>query len=93
LCLATVNTFVSILGAECSNMALKVMSTGGVYLGGGIPARIIPQIESGRFMEVFVRKGRLKDLLSRMPIYVITQQAALIGAATCGLDLLQEAPA
>jgi len=87
LCTATLDTFISILGAEAGNMALKVLASGGVYLGGGIPPRILPVLESGRFMEAFQRKGRLSDLLSWMPVHVILNpKVALLGAARYGFN-------
>jgi len=85
LCAETLDIFVAVLGAEAGNMALKVLATGGVYLGGGIPKRIIPALQTGRFMDAFQRKGRLGEVLAHIPIHVITRQAALIGAATCAL--------
>jgi glucokinase len=89
LCAATLDTFVSILGAEAGNMALKVLASGGVYLGGGIPPRILSALEQERFMEAFHRKGRLADLLSGIPIHVILNpKAALLGAAYYGLGVV-----
>ncbi len=91
LCQITLNTFVSILGAEAGNMALKVMASGGVYLGGGMPVHIHSALESGPFMEAFRRKGRFSDLLSRIPVHVILNpKVALLGAASYGLSLPAE---
>ena len=91
LCTATLSVFVSVLGAEAGNLALKVLATGGVYLGGGIPPRILPALEEGRFMKAFTRKGRLSQLLTGMPVHVILHpKIALLGAAFHGLELLQE---
>ena len=88
LCVATLNAFVSILGAEAGNLALKVLATGGVYLGGGIPPRILPALEQERFMEALRRKGRMSDLLARVPVHVILNpKVALLGAACHGLEL------
>jgi glucokinase len=88
LCVATLNTFVSILGAEAGNLVLKVMATVGVYLGGGIPPRILPALEGKRFLEAFQRKGRMSDLLARVPVHVILNpKVALLGAACYGLEL------
>ena len=78
---------VAILGAEAGNLALKVLSTGGVYLAGGIPSRILPVLEEGRFMRAFAAKGRFHDLLSRIPVYAVALRAALLGAAHRGLEL------
>ncbi len=87
LCAATLDLFVSALGAEAGNMALKVLATGGVYLGGGIPPRILPLLAGGKFMQAFLRKGRFSELLSRMPVRVIlNSKAALLGAALYGLE-------
>jgi glucokinase len=88
LCAATLGLFISILGAEAGNLALKTLATGGVYLAGGIPPRILPALDSDRFMEAFRRKGRFADLLGRIPVHVIVGDAALLGVASYGLGLL-----
>jgi glucokinase len=86
ICLATLRIFVSILGAEAGNLALKVLSTGGVYIGGGIPPRILPVFQEPYFMQAFLNKGRFADILERMPVHVILNpKAALLGAASYGL--------
>jgi glucokinase len=87
LCLATLRTFVAILGAEAGNLALKVLATGGVYIGGGIPPRLLPLLQEEAFLHAFRDKGRLRDLLSRIPLHVITYpDVALLGAAHVGLE-------
>ncbi len=86
LCAATLDIFVRVLAAETGNLALKVMATGGVYLAGGIPPRILPRLDDGAFMQAFANKGRLSDVLQRMPVQVVMNRAALIGAAQYGLD-------
>jgi glucokinase len=88
LSIATLNTFVSILGSEAGNLALKVMAAGGVYLGGGIPPKILPKLKDGTFQAAFVNKGRFADTLARIPVYVIlNDQTALFGSACYGLGL------
>jgi glucokinase len=88
LCAATLNTFVSILGAEMGNLALKVLATGGVYLGGGIPPRILPALKHERFMQAFRRKGRMSKLLIQIPVQVILNpKVALLGAVCHGFGL------
>lgn len=90
LCEATLNTFVSVLGAEAGNLALKLLATGGVYLGGGIPPRILPALRDGRFMKAYLRKGRFANLLERMPVHVILNaKAGLLGAAGYGLEQVE----
>jgi len=88
LCTAALDTFVEILGAEAGNLALKVLATGGVYVGGGIPPRILPLLQRGPFLRAFAAKGRFSGLLSRMPVCVILNpKVALLGAACYGLGL------
>lgn len=90
LCSETLRLFVSILGGEAGNLGLKVMATGGMYLGGGIPPRIIPALEKGDFMEAFCGKGRLGAVLERVPVYVmIHPQVALLGSARYGLEMMK----
>lgn len=92
LCRATLELFVEILGSEAGNMALKVLATGGVYLGGGIPPRILDALKSPRFREAFLNKGRLSAVLKDMPIRVILNpKAALMGAAYHGFVQQQQA--
>jgi glucokinase len=85
LCALTLRSFVSILGAEAGNLALKVLATGGVYVGGGIAPRILPRLEDGVFAQAFVNKGRFAGMLEGVPVHVIVARAALIGAAIYGL--------
>ncbi len=86
LCRRTLETFVSILGAEAGNLALKVLATGGIYLGGGIPPRIQPVLQAGAFMQTYQHKGRFGAMVAQMPVYVIlNSKAALLGAARAGL--------
>jgi glucokinase len=88
ICVQTMQLFVSILAGEAGNLALKVLATGGVYLGGGIPPRILPWLKQPIFMARFASKGRLQDMLLHTPAYVIKQaNAALFGAACCGLEM------
>jgi glucokinase len=90
LAAATLEIFVSILGDEASNLALKVLATGGVYLAGGIPTHVLSKLTDERFMRAFTNKGRLSDLLVDMPIHVVTTHAALLGAVLYGLDQMQQ---
>ena len=88
LCDATLDLFIAILGSEAGNLALKLLATGGIYLGGGIPPRILPGLQDGRFMEAFLHKGRFAELLRRMPVKVILNaNSALLGAAAYGLEM------
>jgi glucokinase len=93
LCRATLRWFVSILGAEAGNLALKVLAMGGVYLAGGIPAHILPALTNAEFLEAVQRKGRCTHLLEQVPVYVIVNpRVALLGAARYGLQRLNAQP-
>ena len=87
ICTQTMDLFVSILGSEAGNLALKVLATGGIYLGGGIPRRILSLLRGEIFRQAFIDKGRFADMLNRVPVYVIThKQAGVFGAACHGLQ-------
>jgi glucokinase len=82
LCVEALHLFVEFYGAEASNLALKLMATGGVYLGGGIAPKVIEKLKEPAFMEAFLDKGRMRPLLEAMPVRVIVNEGtALLGAA------------
>jgi len=82
-CAETVRIFCSLYGAEAGNLALQYLATGGVYLGGGIAPAILPALRRGEFLSAFLDKGRMRSLLSRVPVTVILDPAApLLGAAS-----------
>lgn len=86
LCVQALELFVSIYGAEAGNLALKVMATGGVFIGGGIAPKILPQLATPTFMQAFVAKGRMQPVLEAMAVRVILhEQTALFGAARCAV--------
>jgi glucokinase len=90
LSLAAMNLFSSILGAQAGNFALTVLATGGLYIAGGIPQRILP-VATGQgrlFLAAFQEKGRLSPLLSRVPIHLIVESTGLLGAAVRGLEIM-----
>jgi glucokinase len=87
LCARVLDQFVSILGAEAGNLALKVLATGGVYIGGGIAPRILPFLQKEIFMESFRDKGRYTQLMEKIPVHVILNpDVALFGAAAQALE-------
>jgi len=82
ICEKAMDMFVSAYGAEAGNLALKILSVGGLYVGGGIAPRILEKLKDGTFMKAFADKGRLSQLLVNMPVRVILEsRTALIGAA------------
>jgi glucokinase len=92
ICTETLNVFIRILGAAAGNLALSVLATGGIYLGGGIPPRILPLLRNERFLQAFTSKGRMSKLLARVPVQVILNpKSALLGAACHGLEVSHDA--
>ena len=82
LCAETLNIFASLLGAQAGNMALNLITTGGIYLGGGIPAFIYKKLADGITVNSYLKKGRLSYLVKKTPLYVILDDhTALLGAA------------
>lgn len=82
LCTAALDCFIGILGSEMGNLALKIFATGGVYLGGGIPPRLLTQLRGARLLDAMRNKGRFRSFLERVPVHVILHpKAALIGTA------------
>jgi len=82
ICDQTLSLFVSIYGAETGNCALNFLSTGGVFLGGSIAAKIVPKMKDPIFMQSFLDKGRMEQLLKEMPVkIVLNDDSGIIGAA------------
>jgi glucokinase len=82
ICAAALDLFVSCYGAEAGNLALKVMATAGVWLGGGIAPRIVAKLQGPAFMAAFAAKGRLSEVMRAIPVRVILDhEAGLLGAA------------
>jgi glucokinase len=85
-CRQALRVFVSVFGAQAGNLALQVMATGGIYLGGGIAPAILPALSWGEFLDAFRDKGRFREFLSGVPVKVILDDtAALLGAARYAL--------
>ena len=82
ICVETLDLFVQLYGAEAGNLALKTMSRGGMYVGGGIAPKILPLLQRDTFMQAFLNKGRMRPLLEAMPVRVIlNDRVALYGPA------------
>lgn len=81
-CTEAMDWFLSIYGSEAGNVALKFLSIGGLYIGGGIAPHLVDMMKNGSFLSSFSDKGRFKPLLESIPIRVIlNDEAALLGAA------------
>ncbi|MBR2619653.1 MAG: glucokinase [Firmicutes bacterium] len=74
--LETFRIFSEILGAACGNYALTYMATGGIYIGGGMIPKILPLIDKEAFENAYLNKGRFKDFLDNIPVYVILDETA-----------------
>jgi glucokinase len=82
LCVAAMDRFAAVLGAAAGNLALVGLAVGGVFVGGGIPPRMLPILQSGAFMRAFLNKGRMRGLLENVAVRVIlNSKSALLGAA------------
>lgn len=90
LCIKTLELFIEFYAAEAGNLALKSLSFGGVYIGGGIAPKILPLMKNSRFMEVFCDKGRFSPLLEEMDVKIsLNQETALLGALHYAVDKLE----
>jgi glucokinase len=84
-CQEALSLFVDVYGAEAGNLALQGLTTGGVYIAGGIGPKIRNALLSGSFLLAFMAKGRMAPLLDRMPLRLITDPLVpLQGAAAYG---------
>jgi glucokinase len=88
VCEKALKLFVSLYGAEAGNLALKIMATGGLYIAGGIAPKIINRLRDTKFVDSMASKGRFQPLLEKIPVRVVmTERAALLGAAYCARHL------
>ncbi len=86
ICVHALDMFLAIYGAAAGNLALKALSTGGLYIGGGIAPKLLEKFSEGGFMAAFVDKGRFSELLAQVPVHLILDPGtALRGAAARGL--------
>lgn len=89
LCSKALDMFTVMLGAHASNIMITVLGTKGVYLGGGVPPKILKKLSDGSILKGFLKKGKMKDLFARTPLYVIKDDhAAVNGAAQIAVRLL-----
>ena len=87
LCTAALNMFVSVMGSVAGNMALTGLAMGGVYLGGGIPPKILFRLKQGGFEAPYTDKGRFRALMQHIPVRVVlNDRSALLGAAYAALE-------
>ena len=88
LAVEALDLYTYLYGCEAGNLALKLMSSGGVFVGGGIAPKILGKLRDGRFMEGFISKGRMGEPLEDIPVQVVlNDKTALLGAAYWGMQL------
>jgi glucokinase len=82
VCVQTLDLWVSLYGAEAGNLALKALALGGVFVAGGIVARILPKMSDGTFLRAFCQKSKFSGLLAQVPVHVVlSEETPLLGAA------------
>jgi glucokinase len=81
-CIDTLSLFVEAYGAEAGNLALRTLSTGGIFIGGGIAPKILPALTTGQFLGAFRAKAPFEAMLEQVPVKVVLNaEAGLLGAA------------
>jgi glucokinase len=87
LCEKTMEIFIEAYGAETGNLALKLLPYGGIYITGGIAAKILPLMQDGRFLRTLKDKGRVSSLIDEIPIHIVLNpQVGLVGSVLYGLQ-------
>jgi len=85
VCAEAMDLFVRYLATESASLVLKLMATGGLYIAGGIPPKILPLLQHKNWEENFDNNGRMHDLSEKVPVYVVlNDKMALMGAAYYG---------
>jgi glucokinase len=92
MCREALDIFVEVLGAVAGNLALTASSTGGLFIGGGVPAKILPALQTPRFVSAFLAKAPVEALVRKTRVSVITlDTAGLLGAAVRASQLVRRA--
>ncbi len=82
VCVATLDLWTEMYGAEAGNLAVRTMARGGIYVAGGIAVKILPKLRDGRFAAALAAKEKVGNILAQIPIYVVlNEDAPLLGAA------------
>lgn len=90
ICEGTVDLFLQIIGAEAGGMGLRCMASGGVFVAGGIPPRILPKVEAGGLRAAFLNEeGRFGSVLRQFPLFVLRGEAGLEGTFQYALTVAQ----
>lgn len=85
VCSEAMDLFVRYLATEASSLVLKLMATGGLYIAGGIPPKILPLLQHDNWVDNFDNNGRMHQLSEKVPVHVVlNDKMALMGAAWYG---------
>jgi glucokinase len=88
ICVQTLGIFARLLGSQAGDVVLTYLSTGGLFLGGGIPSKVAAKLQEGGTVEAYLRKGRLSPLVEMTPLHIIkNNRAAMLGAAAIAASL------
>ena len=68
----SLDLFLAAYGAFAGDMALACLARGGVYLAGGIAAKLLPVIAHSPFLSAFNAKAEHAGIAARMPVQVAT---------------------
>jgi glucokinase len=91
VCEETLDFWVELFGAMTGNFALQTMALGGIYLAGGIAAKILPKLQKEKFFQSFCGPSKLAQVLAKIPIsVVVNEDAPMLGAAYEALMSSQE---
>ncbi len=73
--------FVQIYGAYIGNIALLFKPHGGIYITGGIAAKMINKMQSETFINAYLNKGRMRALVEQIAVYLVTnERVGVLGA-------------
>lgn len=75
VCKESLDLMLAFLGRVSGNLALTLGSFGGVYIAGGIPTKLGDYFFQSRFLEEFQSKGRMGELMERIPVYLVKHDA------------------
>lgn len=79
----SLTTFVEIYGSCLGDMALLWPAQGGIYIAGGIAAKITRWMQQPGFLQAMQAKGRMTELVSGMPVYLVMEPGLGLRGAAC----------
>lgn len=77
--------FVQIYGAYIGNIALLFKPRGGIYITGGIAAKIVKKMQSEEFINAYLNKGRMRALVEQIAVYLVTNERIGVLGAMSGV--------